>query len=155
MASELLPHGIAAVAVVPGFLRSESMLERKGVTEDHWRDAGQKDPNFLVSESPLFVGRAIAPLAQDSNVLERTGQVCSSWELAREYQFTDYDGRRPDWGAHSIDWSVLPAAIVDVFRTGTRLQLQWLNTLAARTDAFMAKVPASDGAAANRSTRRP
>jgi len=143
MAPELLPHGVAAVAVVPGFLRSESMLERKGVTEDRWRDAGEKDPNFLVSESPLFVGRAIAALAQDPKVLERTGQLCSSWELAREYQFTDYDGRRPDWGAHTIDWSVLPPAFVDVFRTGTRLQLQWLNTLAARTESFSAKVPGS------------
>ncbi len=53
-----------------------------------------------------------------------------------------YDGRRPDWGAHAIDWSVLPAAFVDVFRTGTRMQLQWLNTLVARTGTFMAKVPA-------------
>jgi NAD(P)-dependent dehydrogenase (short-subunit alcohol dehydrogenase family) len=155
MAPELQPHGVAAVAVVPGFLRSESMLERKGVTEDQWRDAGKKDPNFLVSESPLFVGRAVAALAQDPNVLERSGQLCSSWELAREYQFTDYDGRRPDWGAHTIDWSVLPPAFVDVFRTGTRIQLQWLNTLAARTHTFMAKLPAADGAAADRSTRRP
>ena len=143
MAPELLPHGIAAVAVVPGFLRSESMLERKGVTEDHWRDAGKKDPNFLVSESPLFVGRAIAALAQDPDVLERSGQLCSSWELAREYQFTDYDGRRPDWGAHTIDWSVLPPAFVDVFRSGVRVQLQWLHTLAARTESFSAKVPGS------------
>jgi NAD(P)-dependent dehydrogenase (short-subunit alcohol dehydrogenase family) len=140
MAPELLPHGVAAVAIVPGFLRSESMLERKGVTEDHWRDA-VNDPNFLESESPLFVGRAIAALAQDPNLLERSGQLCSSWELAREYKFTDYDGRRPDWGAHTIDWSVLPSAFVEVFRTGTRVQLRWLNTLAARTETFMAKVP--------------
>jgi len=155
LAPELLPHRVAAVAVVPGFLRSESMLERKGVTEDRWRDAGTKDPNFLESESPLFVGRAVAALAQDPNVLERSGQLCSSWELAHEYQFTDYDGRRPDWGAHSIDWSVLPPAFVDIFRTGTRLQLQWLNTLAARTHAFMAKVPVGGGGAAEGSTRRP
>jgi len=143
MAPELQPHGVAAVAVVPGFLRSESMLERKGVTEDQWRDAGKKDPNFLVSESPLFVGRAVAALAQDPNVLERSGQLCSSWELAREYQFTDYDGRRPDWGAHTIDWSVLPPAFVEVFRSGARVQLKWLNTLAARTESFSAKVPGS------------
>ena len=141
MAPELLPHGVAAVAIVPGFLRSESMLEHQGVTEDHWRDAGKKDPNFLESESPLFVGRAIAALAQDPNVLERSGQLCSSWELAREYQFTDYDGRRPDWGALAIDWSVLPSAFVDVFRTGARVQLQWLKALTARTETFMAKVP--------------
>ena len=141
MAPELLPHGVAAVAIVPGFLRFESMLEHQGVTEEHWRDAGKKDPNFLASESPLFVGRAIVALAVDPHVLERSGQLCSSWELSREYAFTDYDGRRPDWGAHTIDWSVLPSAFVDVFRAGTRVQLQWLNTLAARTETFTAKVP--------------
>src|SRR5438552_10932008 len=58
MAPELAPHGVAAVAMVPGFLRSESMLERQGVTEADWREVGKKDPNFLESESPLFVGRA-------------------------------------------------------------------------------------------------
>jgi NAD(P)-dependent dehydrogenase (short-subunit alcohol dehydrogenase family) len=141
MAPELLPYGVAAMAIVPGFLRSESMLERKGVTEDHWRDAGKKDPNFLESESPLFVGRAIAALAQDPNVLERSGQLCSSWELAREYKFNDYDGRRPDWGAHGIDWSVLSSHFVDVFRTGVRVQLAWLKTLATRTEGFLTKLP--------------
>jgi NAD(P)-dependent dehydrogenase (short-subunit alcohol dehydrogenase family) len=141
MAPELHPHGVAAVAIVPGFLRSESMLERQGVTEQNWRDAGKKDPNFLESESPLFVGRAVAALAQDPNVLERSGQLCSSWELAREYGFTDYDGRRPDWGALAIDWSVLPPAFVDVFRVGTRVQLQWLKTLATRTEGFLTKLP--------------
>jgi hypothetical protein len=128
------------VAIVPGFLRSESMLERKGVTEDQWRDAGKKDPNFLESESPLFVGRAIAALAQDPNVIERSAQLCSSWELAREYQFNDYDGRRPDWGALAIDWSLLPSNFVDVFRTGVRVRLEWLRTL-GRTKRFLATIP--------------
>jgi NAD(P)-dependent dehydrogenase (short-subunit alcohol dehydrogenase family) len=141
MAPELYPHGVAAVAIVPGFLRSESMLERKGVTEQNWRDAGKQDPNFLESESPLFVGRAVAALAQDADVLERSGQLCSSWELAREYGFTDYDGRRPDWGAFAIDWSVLPPALVEVFRNGSRLQVEWLKVLATRTEALLAKVP--------------
>jgi NAD(P)-dependent dehydrogenase (short-subunit alcohol dehydrogenase family) len=143
MATELLPYGVAAIAMVPGFLRSESMLERKGVTEGHWRDAGKKDPNFLESESPLFVGRAIAALAQDRNVLERSGQLCSSWELAREYHFNDYDGRRPDWGALAIDWSVLPSNFVEVFKTGVRLQLDWLKTLATRTENFQSKLPSA------------
>jgi NAD(P)-dependent dehydrogenase (short-subunit alcohol dehydrogenase family) len=93
MAAELKPHGVAAVAITPGFLRSESMLEHQGVTEANWRDAGKEDKNFLESESPLFVGRGVAALAQDENVLARTGQLLSSWELAREYKFTDYDGR--------------------------------------------------------------
>jgi len=143
MAPELFPHGVALVAITPGFLRSESMLERQGVTENNWRDAGKKDPNFLESESPLFVGRAVAALAQDPNVLERSGQLCSSWELAREYKFTDYDGRRPDWGALAIDWSVLPPAFVEVFRTGTRVQVEWLKTLATRTEGVLGKLPAT------------
>jgi len=111
------------------------------VTEDTWREAGKKDPNFLVSESPLFVGRAIAALAADPNVRRRTGTLLSSWELAREYVFTDYDGRRPDWGRHKIDFSVLPPKWIDLFRTGTDLEIRWLATLAARTRKFRAKIP--------------
>jgi hypothetical protein len=141
MAAELKPHGVAAVAITPGFLRSESMLEHQGVTEANWRDAGKEDKNFLESESPLFVGRGVAALAQDENVLARTGQLLSSWELAREYKFTDYDGRRPDWGKLAIDFSVLPPPLVDLFRTGAELQRQWLNVIAKRTRAFEAKIP--------------
>src|SRR6266403_4649435 len=129
MAPELRPHGITAVSITPGFLRSESMLQRKGVTEENWRDAGKKDPNFLESESPLFVGRAVAALAADPKVQDRTGMLFSSWELARDYGFTDYDGRRPDWGRHKIDFSVLPPTWIDLFRTGTDLEIQWLTTL--------------------------
>ena len=140
-AAELAPYGITAMAVTPGFLRSETMLQHFGVTEDNWREGGKKDSNFLVSESPLFVGRAIAALAADPNVRERTGMLHSSWELARDYGVTDYDGRRPDWGRHTIDWSVLPPALVDVFRTGTDLELRWLTTLAGRTRKFRTKIP--------------
>ena len=141
MAGDLVPHGVTAVAIVPGFLRSEAMLERHGVTEDSWRDAGKDDPNFLASETPLFVGRAVAALAGDPHVLARTGQLLSSWELARAYGFTDQDGSRPDWGAHRIDWSVLPASFVEMFATGARLQAAWLDTLAERTRAFAAQIP--------------
>ena len=84
MATELRPHGVAAVAVTPRFLRSETMLERFGVTEDTWREGGKKDRNFLQSESPLFVGRAVVALAGDPAILERSGQLFSSWELGRE-----------------------------------------------------------------------
>jgi NAD(P)-dependent dehydrogenase (short-subunit alcohol dehydrogenase family) len=142
MATELKPHGVAAVAVTPGFLRSETMLQHFGVTEANWREGGKADSNFLVSESPLFVGRAIAALAADPRVLARTGQLLSSWELSREYRFTDYDGRRPDWGRHTIDWSVVPPAIADVFRNGVELQLAWLTTLARRTRKFRKQLPA-------------
>jgi NAD(P)-dependent dehydrogenase (short-subunit alcohol dehydrogenase family) len=140
-AAELAPHRVSVMAITPGFLRSESMLQHLGVTEDNWREAGKKDSNFLQSESPLFVGRAIAALAADPKVRDRTGMLLSSWELAREYGFTDYDGRRPDWGRHKIDFSVLPLAWIDLFRTGADLEFRWLTTLAARTRKFRAKVP--------------
>jgi NAD(P)-dependent dehydrogenase (short-subunit alcohol dehydrogenase family) len=140
-AAELAPHGVAVIAVTPGFLRSESMLQHLGVTEDNWREAGEKDPNFLESESPLFVGRAVAALAADPKVQARTGMLFSSWELARDYGFTDYDGRRPDWGRHSIDFSVLPPAWIDLFRTGADLEVKWLTTLNARTKRFRRKIP--------------
>src|SRR5215210_338069 len=84
-ASELASHGVAVVALTPGFLRSESVLEHFAVTEETWREAGKKDPNFLVSESPLFVGRAVASLAADPGIQDRTGMLLSSWELARDY----------------------------------------------------------------------
>jgi hypothetical protein len=153
MATELRPHGVAALAITPGFLRSESMLQSTGITEENWRDGGKKDRNFLESESPLFVGRAVAALAQDPKVLERTGQLLSSWQLSREYKFTDYDGRRPDWGRLTIDFSVLPPPLVDMFRTGTELQLEWLNTVAERTREFLAKIPKSS--APRRKARSP
>jgi NAD(P)-dependent dehydrogenase (short-subunit alcohol dehydrogenase family) len=140
-AAELAPHGITAIAVTPGFLRSERMLEHFGVTESNWREAGQKDPNFLQSESPLFVGRAIAALAADPKVQSRTGMLFGSWELRRDYGFTDYDGRRPDWGRHKIDFSTLPPLWIDLFRTATELESKWLTTLATRTRKFRAKIP--------------
>ncbi len=131
------------------------MLQRQGVTEDNWREAGKKDANFLESESPLFVGRAVAALAADPNMIERSGQLLSSWELAREFKLTDYDGRRPDWGALAIDWTVLPPAFVDVFRTGTRVQIAWLESLAVRTRAYAAKLPTVAAGAARRSAGSP
>ena len=143
MAAELKDHGVAAVAITPGFLRSESMLQNFGVTEANWRDQGKKDPNFLESESPLFVGRAVAALAADPNVLARTGQLSSSWELSRDYGFTDYDGRRPDWGRHAIDFSVLPPWLTSLIHTGAELQVDWLETLARRTREFLQKFPAT------------
>jgi NAD(P)-dependent dehydrogenase (short-subunit alcohol dehydrogenase family) len=140
-AAELAPHGVAVMAVTPGFLRSESMLQHLGVTEENWREAGKQDPNFLQSESPLYVGRAIAALAADPKVQDRTGMLFGSWELAREYGVSDYDGRRPDWGRHKIDFSVLPTTWIDLFRTASDLEIKWLTTLSARTKKFKAKIP--------------
>jgi NAD(P)-dependent dehydrogenase (short-subunit alcohol dehydrogenase family) len=141
MAAELKPHGVAAIAITPGFLRSEAMLEGLGVSEANWRDAGKQDKNFLESESPLFVGRAVAALAQDGRVLERSGQLYSSWELGREYGFTDADGRRPDWGSLEIDFSGLPADLVELMRTGSEIQIEWLKALSRRTKQFLGKLP--------------
>lgn len=99
LAEELRPRGVTPLAVTPGFLRSEAMLEHFGVTEHTWRDAA--DPNFVMSESPLFVGRCIAALAADPDVRDRAGGTWSSWELARAYGVLDADGRRPDWGSYA------------------------------------------------------
>jgi NAD(P)-dependent dehydrogenase (short-subunit alcohol dehydrogenase family) len=100
MAGELHQHGVAAIAITPGFLRSESMLQHFGVTEENWRDGGRKDKHFLESETPMFLGRAVAALAADPNVMARSGDILSSWEVARDYGICDVDGRRPDWGTY-------------------------------------------------------
>jgi NAD(P)-dependent dehydrogenase (short-subunit alcohol dehydrogenase family) len=141
MAAELRPHGVAAVSITPGFLRSETMLERFCVREENWRDGGKKDKNFLESESPLFVGRAVAALAGDPAILQRSGQLFSSWELARQFRFTDADGRRPDWGAVDIDFSMHPPALLELMRTGSEIQLRWLSELTRRTKRFLAQLP--------------
>ena len=99
-AHDLRPHGVTAVALTPGFLRSEAVLEHFGVTERDWVRGADRDPHFAHSESPRFVGRAVAALAADPDVSRFSGRALASWTLAREYGFTDHDGRRPDWGAH-------------------------------------------------------
>ena len=101
MARELRKRKIACVALTPGFLRSEAMLEHFGVTEENWQEGAKKDPNFIASETPLYVGRAVAALAADPQVSKKSGRVFSSWDLAVEYGFTDVDGRQPHWGKHS------------------------------------------------------
>jgi len=100
MGWELRHRNVAAVALTPGFLRSEAMLERFGVTEANWRDGAAQDPHFIASETPLFVGRAVAALAADPAVMKKSGRVFSSWDLSDEYGFTDADGARPHWGRH-------------------------------------------------------
>lgn len=102
MARELRRKNIAAVALTPGFLRSEAMLEHFGVTEANWQDAVKNDPNYAESETPLYAGRAIAALAADPNLMKKSGRVFSSWGLSDEYGFCDADGRRPHWGRHYI-----------------------------------------------------
>lgn len=105
------------------------MLERLGVTEGNWRDAGKKDKNFLESESPLFIGRAVVALAGDP------------------------EGRRPDWGNAKIDFSQLPGQLLQLMRTGTEIQLQWLGNLTKRTKRFQAQLPPANAAQASRPKR--
>lgn len=95
-AQELEPHGATAVALTPGWLRSEMMLEIFGVTEENWRDATVREPHFGISESPRYVGRAVAALAADRDVGRWNGESLSSGWLARTYGFTDVDGTSPD-----------------------------------------------------------
>src|SRR5229473_4348460 len=100
MARELRRKNVAAVALTPGFLRSEAMLEHFGVTEANWQEAIKKDPHYATSETPLYAGRAIAALAADVNLMKKSGRVFSSWGLSDEYGFCDADGRRPHWGRY-------------------------------------------------------
>ena len=101
-AQELAPHRCTAVALTPGWLRSEMMLEHFGVTEATWREAAV--PHFAaISESPRYVGRAVAALAADPDVHRRNGGSFSSGGLAREYGFTDVDGSRPDCWRYMVE----------------------------------------------------
>jgi NAD(P)-dependent dehydrogenase (short-subunit alcohol dehydrogenase family) len=96
---ELAAHGASAVALTPGWLRSEMMLEAFGVSETNWRDAlarGAAPPDFALSESPRYVGRAVVALATDPERARFNQRSLSAGELAREYGFTDLDGSRPD-----------------------------------------------------------
>jgi NAD(P)-dependent dehydrogenase (short-subunit alcohol dehydrogenase family) len=101
---ELAPHGCTAIALTPGWMRSELMLERYGVTEANWRDGAATNPHFAaISESPRFVGRAVAALAADPDVHRHNGGSFSSGGLAREYGFTDVDGSQPDCWRYLVE----------------------------------------------------
>jgi NAD(P)-dependent dehydrogenase (short-subunit alcohol dehydrogenase family) len=95
-AKELAPHECAAVALTPGWLRSEMMLDLFSVDESNWREATAREPHFAISETPRYVGRAVAHLAADPDVARFNGRSLSSGGLAKEYGFTDLDGSRPD-----------------------------------------------------------
>ena len=100
---DLAPHGGTAVALTPGWLRSEMMLEAFGVTEANWRDATERIPHFGISETPRYVGRAVAALAADPDKARHAGASLSSGGLAREYGFTDLDGSRPDAWRYMVE----------------------------------------------------
>lgn len=118
MSRELRKRDIVSVALTPGFLRSEAVLDHFGVSETNWKDAGKRNvsyqsadqnspdqndapADFMVSESPRYIGRAVVALAADPKVKNKSGRVFSSWALAREYGFTDLDGTRPHWGNYA------------------------------------------------------
>src|ERR687898_1634706 len=96
LAHELKPYAATAVSLTPGRLRSETMLENHGVTESNWHEATKATPHFAISESPVFIGRAVVALAQDPNVSRWNGKSMSSGQLAKIYGFTDLDGSQPD-----------------------------------------------------------
>jgi NAD(P)-dependent dehydrogenase (short-subunit alcohol dehydrogenase family) len=114
LANDLATHGITAVAVAPGFMRTETILEGFGVTEANWRDALKHSQAAAMgwggSETPCFVGRAVAALAADSNVARKTGGIYTTRSLSEEYGFTDVDGTTPDY-------NVLAAAFEEAKRT--------------------------------------
>ncbi|MEX2598106.1 MAG: SDR family oxidoreductase [Dehalococcoidia bacterium] len=100
MSKDLRSHGITSLAVTPGFLRSEAMLELFGVTEANWQQGTAVEADFIASETPLFVGRAVAAVAADPNRHAKDGRVFSSWGLSDEYGFLDAHGDRPHWGRY-------------------------------------------------------
>ncbi len=105
LAEELQPKGIAALAITPGFMRTEAILEEFGATEENWREVAEtnakaKSFGFAGSETPCFVGRGVAAIAADQNVLRKSGGLYSSWGLSEEYGFTDIDGARPNLGRY-------------------------------------------------------
>jgi NAD(P)-dependent dehydrogenase (short-subunit alcohol dehydrogenase family) len=103
LGQELRDRGGTAVALTPGWMRSEAMLEHHGVTEGNWREATERTPHFCISETPRFVGRAVAALAGDADVARWNGQSQSSGELAQVYGFTDLDGTRPDCWRYMVE----------------------------------------------------
>jgi NAD(P)-dependent dehydrogenase (short-subunit alcohol dehydrogenase family) len=103
LTAELTDRSCTAVAVTPGWLRSEAMLDEFGVTEQTWRDALQREPHFCISESPAYVGRGIAALAADPGLARYAGRSLTSAQLARTYGVTDEDGSRPDCWRYVVE----------------------------------------------------
>jgi NAD(P)-dependent dehydrogenase (short-subunit alcohol dehydrogenase family) len=123
-AEELRPHGVASVYVTPGFMRTEVVLEHFGATEENWREvagasAKARGMGFAGSESPCFVGRAVAALAADPKVIEKSGGLYSSWGLAEEYGFDDLDGTRPHW------WRFFTEHFPQMTNAGPKTGLRW------------------------------
>ena len=126
LAEELAPKGVACVAIAPGFMRTEEVLASLDATAENWREvaatsAEAKNFGFAGSETPCFVGRAIAALAADPRVMEKSGSILTSWDLSEEYGFTDVDGNRPHWGSYFA--TNFPQYVTAKPKTGRRWEL--------------------------------
>jgi len=100
-AEELREFNITALALSPGYLRSEAMLDHFKVSQSNWQDAITQDEHFAQSETPYYVARAVRALAGDQNIMSKSGLALATWTLYKEYGFTDLDGSQPDWGAYA------------------------------------------------------
>ncbi|MBH0231434.1 SDR family oxidoreductase [Halobacillus yeomjeoni] len=100
MAEDLKDYKITSIALTPGFLRSEAMLDHFGVTEENWMEGTKTDQHFIASESPFYIGEALKHLACDPDVRRFNGSALSTWELSEVYNFKDIDGRQPHWGKY-------------------------------------------------------
>lgn len=118
LSAELEDLPVTAVGVTPGWLRAEGMLKNFGVSEENWRDACVEHPDFGISESPTYIARGVAALAQDPNVTRWAGTIISARQLADGYGVTDTDGSRPDcWGYHdAYGWDREDGLGIDEFR---------------------------------------
>jgi NAD(P)-dependent dehydrogenase (short-subunit alcohol dehydrogenase family) len=124
LAEELAPHGVSALTIAPGFMRTEAILEDFGATPETWRrvageSARARQFGFGGSETPCFVGRAVAALAADPRVLSKSGGIYSSWGLSEEYGFTDVDGGRPHWARY------LAEHFPDLVKVSSRTGRSW------------------------------
>ncbi len=144
MAADLHAHRVTAVALTPGLMRSEAVLDQYGVTEANWRDVIEKDPYFAESETPCYVGRAVVALAADPDVRSRSGGLFSSWGLAKEYGFTDVDDRRPDWG------SFFPRKVQEIVEKDTPPSEEDMDLFVVRTRLYQVE---GDPAAADEAAR--
>jgi NAD(P)-dependent dehydrogenase (short-subunit alcohol dehydrogenase family) len=116
--ADLSSRGGMALAVTPGFLRSEAMLDHFGVTEATWRDGIGTDVHFRMSETPAYVARAVARIAADPDRSRWAGRAVASWEMARHYGFSDVDGSQPDWGRYFAEVVLGGGAYDDSYRAG-------------------------------------
>lgn len=129
-AEELHPHRVTALALTPGFMRTETVLDTFGATEENWREVAEKNQKargygFAGSESPYFVGRAVAALAADPKVLCKSGGLYSSWGLSEEYGFADIDGARPHWWSYFSEH--FPQMVNAKPNTGLRWTIEKVN----------------------------